>query len=335
MTGTGLAQRVGDAANAQRAGVAVQGETIFDLVRMRKDRYARVLNKMISPELFVSTAVTTISKSPALAACTPETMLGALMVSAQLSLAPGGPLGHAYLVPFKRECTFIIGYKGKIALAMRSGEIASVKATPVYEGDTFHWSLGLREDLVHEPTATERENPDKLTHVYAIARFRDRDIDPVFVVLTRAEVDRFRARSKAKNNGPWVTDYVAMALKTAVHRLGTWLPMAIDLARSAAIDEKVFKNETTAVDEYIDVDGEEVTVSGDTGVAEPAPSADGSRTDSAPGSAEGSEPTTADSATYDCDVCEGSGTIVDGDVQTQCPACGGSGSANPTAAAAS
>lgn len=333
MTGTDVATRVKDVDAAQQAGAAVQkaGETIFDKVRVRKDRYTATLNKLISPELFVQTALTTISKTPGLAACTDDSILGSLMISAQLSLAPGGPLGHAYLVPFKRQCTFIIGYKGKIALAMRSGEIASVKATPVYEGDEFRWSLGLREDLVHEPTSTVRDDPAKLTHVYAIARFRDRDIDPVFVVLTRAEVDTYRERSKAKNDGPWVTDYVPMSLKTAVHRLGTWLPMAIDLARSSGVDERVFETEQVSVDDYIDVDGEEVKASGAPAVAGPAtesdksPTSSGATPDEHSGSTGGTD--VAGPATFDCEICQGSGQDPE-HANTICAACNGTGAAS-------
>ena len=322
--GSQLAERVKDAGAAQAAGTSVERktETIFDMLRdaRQQKEITRALGDNIGVERFTRVSVTLLRNSPGLQACSPVSLMGALMICAQLGLEPGGPLGQAWLVPFKKkgqrtsECTFIVGYKGYIALALRSREIASVKATAVYEGDEFRWSLGLREDLVHEPASLVRDDPDKLTHVYAIARFRDKDIDPMFVVLTRAEVESFRARSRAKDSGPWITDYVAMALKTAVRRLATWLPMAVEVARASAVDERVVEKAHIDVDDYLDVEGEEV--------AEPA-AATGPEGESAPEANVVAQPDAPGSATFDCDACEGRGEL-DGE---SCPTCGGSGSA--------
>lgn len=337
--GTELAERVADAnaiTKAGRHGLTKKTETVFEMLRSpaQQTEIARAVGDNITPERFTRVAVTLLRNSPALQACSPGSLMGALMICAQLGLEPGGPLGQAWLVPYKRkgqraaECTFIVGYKGYIALALRSRDIASVKATAVYEGDRFSWTLGLREDLTHEPVDHDRDNPDKLTHTYAIARFRDRDIDPMFVVLTRAEIERFRARSRAKDDGPWKTDYVAMALKTAVRRLATWLPMAVDVARASSVDERTVERAHVDVDDYIDVDGEEITASGDTAVAEPdRPAGDSTEVRDQPGTEEeGARASVSGSATYDCDYCEGRGTVDD----EPCAACDGTGAATPT-----
>ena len=44
------------------------------------------------------------------------------------------------------------------------------------------------------------------------------------MVLDRGEVDARRGRSRASSSGPCVTDYKAMALKTAVLALRNWIP---------------------------------------------------------------------------------------------------------------
>lgn len=327
---TDLSEKVKDVAAQKQAGVAVERsdkvKTVFDVIRDNQPQFAMALGDNISPERFTRVALTVIRQNRQLAQCEHASLMGALMICAQLGLEPGGPLGQAYLIPFRRECTFIVGYKGYIALALRSGDIASVKATPVYDGDKFSWTLGLDETLTHEPTSTVRDDAAKLTHVYAIARFRDKVIEPIFVVLTRAEVDSFRARSRAKDNGPWVSDYVAMAQKTAVRRLATWLPMAVDVARASAVDERTVDRVHVDVDDFIDADGEEVE-------AHTAPAPDGSGSPPA-GTASTDDPreTTEGagaSTDFDCDVCQGSGLEADG--TTVCEACAGSGKAKPAA----
>jgi recombination protein RecT len=228
---------------------------VFDLIRDSKDIYARALGNAITPDRFVMVAITEAKR---LTNCTQQSLLGALMLSAQLGLEPGGPLGQAYLVPFGRDVTFIVGYRGLIDLARRSGAVSSIYAEAVYEGDEFTWTLGLHRDIEHKPTAVEREDPTKITHVYAVARFRDDGAEPSFVVLTRAQVEKFRSRSKAKNNGPWVTDWTAMALKTAVRRLSSWLPMSAETAGAIASDERVITRLDVSPDDFIDVESDEV-----------------------------------------------------------------------------
>lgn len=235
---TQLADRVRAAGAAMQSGqqVAERGGTIFDLVQRQAPAFKMAMPRMAAfdVERFVRVALTTLRMNPKLLQCDQQSLLAALMLSAQLGLEPGGPLGHAYLVPYGRELTFIVGYKGYMELARRSGRVASIYALDVREGDAFKWSLGLHRDIVHEPAA-ER---GALTHVYAVATYKDGS-DPDFVVLDRARIDSFRKRSKASGSGPWVTDYDAMALKTAIRRLATWLPLSVEMASAAAADEQI------------------------------------------------------------------------------------------------
>lgn len=231
---------------ARRANAEPAAGTIFDLIKRSERQFAVALGKTIDPDRFVRVATTTIRTNKQLASCNPQSLLAALMLSAQLGLEPGGPLGHAYLVPFKNEVTFIPGYRGLIDLARRSGAVASIYAHAVYDGDAFEFELGLEQRLVHRPTATDREDPDRISHVYAVAKLRDGS-DPVFVVLTRAGVEKYRRRSAAGNRGPWVSDWEAMALKTAVRRLMTWLPLSVEA-------QAVSKTDAIAVRDVIDVE---------------------------------------------------------------------------------
>lgn len=196
---------------------------------------ARALPAHVKPERMCRIALTALRATPKLHSCTPESFLGAIVQAAQLGLEVNTPLGHAYLVPYKTTCQLILGYQGMMDLARRSGELSAIYAHAVYEADTFAWSLGLSPDLTHVPARGDR---GELTHAYAVARLRSGD--PVFTVLTRAEVDARRARgggARSDRSTPWATDYEAMARKTAIRSLFTWLPKSAEMAQAAAIDE--------------------------------------------------------------------------------------------------
>src|SRR5689334_9796436 len=107
------------------------------------------LPKHMAPERMARVALTEVRKTPALAKCDVRTFIGAVIQLSQLGLEPGGVLGHAYLIPFENrsknttDVQLIIGYRGMIDLARRSGQIQSLQAVIVREGDRFDVQMGL------------------------------------------------------------------------------------------------------------------------------------------------------------------------------------------------
>jgi recombination protein RecT len=215
-------------------------ETVAQLIRRQQDQIALALPNSMDPSRFARIVITECKANPQLLACNPLSMLAAVMRAAQLGLEPG-PLGHCYLVPFKDNkknqlnVQFILGYKGVVNLARRSGEIDDIYAEVVYAGDTFDYELGLHRDLKHKRTSPANERTDKsITHAYGVAHFKGGGY--AFVVLDRIEVEARRKRSKASDKGPWVTDYAAMAKKTAIRALQPWLPLSVEFLAAVQAD---------------------------------------------------------------------------------------------------
>lgn len=205
---------------------------LTSLLEKMKPAIAQALPKHVSAERIARIALTAVRSNPKLAECTPQSFLGSLLQASQLGLEVNTPLGQAYLIPYKDICTLVVGYQGMLDLARRSGMVKAIYAHAVREADEFDYELGLEPKLSHKPAEGDRGD---LTHVYAVARLTGGE--PIFTVLTRAEVERFRARSRAKDSGPWVTDYEAMALKTAIRRIFKWLPKSAEMSMAAAVDE--------------------------------------------------------------------------------------------------
>lgn len=196
------------------------------------------LPKHMTPERLARIVTTEIRKVPKLAECTPASFFGAVIQCAQLGLEPGNSLGHAYLLPYGKDVQLIIGYRGMIDLARRSGQIISIDARAVYDGDKFECRLGLDPHIDHQPdwSNPNRSKSEKLQFVYAVAKLKDGGLQ--FDVMSRSEIEAIRGRSKAGNGGPWKTDYAAMALKTVVRRLFKFLPVSIEIQRAVTLDER-------------------------------------------------------------------------------------------------
>ncbi len=207
------------------------------LLQKQQGEILKAIPKGLDAQRFVRTALTVFARTPKLLDCDTNSVLGAVMQAAQLGLELDPGMGQAYLVPYGKTCTMITGYQGLVALAMRTPDVKSVIARAVYEKDFFEYELGLNETLKHKPTG----EPDKgaLTHCYAVAKLVDNDgMIPVFEVMSKKEIDAIRARSRAKDSGPWVTDYEMMARKTVVRRLSKWLPKATDFGRAIAAEDR-------------------------------------------------------------------------------------------------
>lgn len=223
----------------QRSGGDGVKEIAGQLQRMGP-QLAAALPKHLTAERVTRVFLTTLRQSPGLLRCSPQSLYGALFQASQLGLEIGNGLGHAYLVPYKSEATLIIGYRGLVELARRSGQISTIYAYEVRRGDAFSYRLGLEPGIDHEP-ASERDLDDAaITHVYAVARLKDGGTQ--FEVMSRAEVDAIRKRSRASKDGPWVTDYAMMARKTVLRRLSKMLPCSVEMQVAVTLDERADAN---------------------------------------------------------------------------------------------
>lgn len=218
-------------------------QELATLVTKMAPEMARALPRHMNPDRMARMVLTTIRVNPQLGNCSQASFLGSIMTAAQLGLEVG-PLGYVYLVPYKGQCQLILGYQGMIELARRSGLVTNIYACVVREGDRFRYKLGLHRDIEHEPSDDPERETKPITHVYAVAHYKEGP--PDFVVLSRAEVAKRRARSAAANSGPWKTDEEAMTLKTAVRALWRWLPKSTEMARALAVEEVAETGESQA-----------------------------------------------------------------------------------------
>src|SRR5882724_9843245 len=238
-------------AELEQAAQPSDKKGIIELIRRNKPELEKLLGPSLTVEQFETAAMTYLRMNPKLVDCNPYSIVGGLRLGAQLGLSLG-PLGHFYLVPFKDEAVFILGYKGMIELAYKSGRVKRIEANVVRDGDLFAFRHGTRAQLDWRPAGESGERAR--TGVYALAELTTGG--KPFVVLYPEDVEARMKRSAAHKSpsSPWQTDPDAMWRKSAVRQLQRWLPQTPESAHGLATDETV---PDLLADDVQEVGGEE------------------------------------------------------------------------------
>lgn len=222
--------------------VAEPRNELEHMLRGAEADLAKTLPAMIPAERMIRLALTTLRKKDKygrpskLLECSPASFFGALVQAFQLGLEVDSPLGHAYLVPYKGECTFIIGYKGLVDLGYRSGKVKSVSAHVVFDNDEhFKVEYGTNEIIEHRP-ATGGERGERIG-AYAVIRTHDGGIIQRFLPLREIEA----ARPPHWKKTPWNSDNLyaqdEMYAKTPLRRAAKLAPMSAEMQTAIGIDE--------------------------------------------------------------------------------------------------
>lgn len=234
-------------------------KTITSLIEAMSPAIKKALPSVITPERFTRMVLTAVRSTPKLADCDADSLLGAMMQSAQLGLEPNTPIGQSYLIPYGRQCQFVIGYKGLIDLAYRSGNVEVVQAHEVRERDTFDCEYGLHPKLKHVPADGDRGDVVKY---YAI--FMTKDGGYGFEVMSREDIERHaRMYSKAYGSGPWQTSFDEMAKKTVLKKVLKYAPIKTECANMIAADGTIKTEIAADMLEVAAVQTDAVAIDGD------------------------------------------------------------------------
>lgn len=208
---------------------------------------------------FISSVISIANGSKELRKADPMTVVGAAMVAATLQLPIVPTIGLAYIVPYKGQAQFQIGYRGLIELAERSGQFKNIIDEVVYEGQLVRKNKFTGEYLFDED-AKKSNNV-----VGYMARFDLINGFSKTIFWTKAEVEAHAMKfSQAYRNGwncPWKSDFDAMARKTVLKALfGKYAPKSIQMQNAIALDQATVKasDDIAASAEPINIDAFEV-----------------------------------------------------------------------------
>jgi recombination protein RecT len=208
----------------------------------------------IKPETLVRLALFEFSNNEWLRRCTPESIYGSLILSAQIGLEPGGIKGEAYLVPFKGTCTLIPGWRGLVKLALRSKAVKRLNSFVVHERDDFKIWLGSDPRVEHQPYLGSDRG--ELIGAYAVAKMDNGEIDVEWMDVEELQhIKDVAAKSRGGKPGPAYAEWEEqMYRKAPIRRLAKRLPLGDDFFLAMKADELAETGEQDKINQYIDAE---------------------------------------------------------------------------------
>lgn len=204
-----------------------------------KDELRGVLPKQIPVERFTRVVKTAISQNPDILEASPRSVFAECQKAAADGLLPDGREGALVIFNSKQGkevkwMPMIAGIRKKVR---NSGEISTWDVEVVYEQDEFAYELGDNPFIRHKRYLDG--DPGKVVAAYSIATFKGSG-DKSREVMSVAQIEEVRKRSRAQKSGPWFTDYSEMCRKTVARRHSKLLPMSTDLDDLLRRDDELY-----------------------------------------------------------------------------------------------
>lgn len=180
---------------------------------------------------FIQVVMTEVKKNEKLQQAfseNPASMFASILAGAEIGLMPSNQQ-EFFLIPRridgKMTVTPQIGYKGLVAIILRSGEVDHIDTYLVFEGEKFKVTYGLKPNIEHEGNYEIPRNSDTLKFVYAVATLKSGRQQ--FFVMSKGEIVKVQQLSRY-NNELYFNDRKDpnfwMARKTALIQLAKLLP---------------------------------------------------------------------------------------------------------------
>lgn len=246
----------------------------FSMV-IKSDTYQNLIKQTLGnpkkAERYTAAIMSAVATNPQLQNCEAKTILSGSLLAESLNLAHSPQLGQYYLVPFKVkakngipehfDATFILGYKGYLQLAIRSGNYKKINVTEIKEGELVSYNP-FDEEIALNPIqdVDEREKTPTIGY-YAMFEYVNGFKKVIYWSRAQmlAHADKYSpAFNKAsyekllngeipdrdlwKYSSFWYKDFDSMAKKTLIRQLiGKWGVMSTEMVQALDTDNSVIK----------------------------------------------------------------------------------------------
>lgn len=225
-------------------------KTLMSTPAMKK-KFTDILHE--KSDAFMGSLLTLVGGDDYLSKAEPMTIIASALKAATMDLPIDKNLGYAYIVPFNRkekvgkdwithnEAQFILGYKGYIQLAQRSGQYKALNAIEIYEGQLIEWNP-LTEEFQFDYNAKQSDQVIGYVGFFELLNGFKKT-----VYWTKQEVEAHRIKhvkgfDKTKLTGAWKENYDAMAIKTVLRNmLAKWGILSVEMQNAVTSDERVFR----------------------------------------------------------------------------------------------
>lgn len=209
---------------------------------------------------FCTSLMEIFSSDEKLLQCKPNDLMAEALKAASLRLPLNKQLGQAYLLPFKNKGvmtpTLVIGTKGYLQLAMRTGKYETINADVVYEGEFNHYDkvtgkLDLSgAQISNTPIGyfayfKKKDGLTKLLYMTLdeVCRYAEQ-YSPTVKFSEKVDAEKLKEMAlKQAANGSgegvgWYSNFESMAIKTVLRRLlSKWGELSIESNDITNLDE--------------------------------------------------------------------------------------------------
>ena len=224
------------------------------------DAVKEQINKVVGSKngtRFISSIVSAVNNNTMLQECTNSSILSGALLGESLNLSPSPQLGQYYLVPFKDKnkgvtlAQFVLGYKGYLQLAIRSGQYKKINVLAIKEGELVRYDP-LNEEIEVNLIEDEEEREKTATiGYYAMFEYTNGFKKAMYWSKAKMEAHALKyssgyAADKRKGNSYtfWSKDFDGMAYKTMLRQLiSKWGIMSIDLVTAIDSDMAVINSD--------------------------------------------------------------------------------------------
>ena len=192
---------------------------------------------------FASSVISVANGNSLLRNANPMTVLGSAMVAATLDLSVVPTLGMAYIVPYKGQASFQLGWKGLVELAMRSGQYKNIIVEAVHEGELVKKNKFIGDYEFDEDAKTS----DNVIGYMANFQLTNGFSKTIYWTIdeVKAHATKFSQAYRGGRNTPWVTDFDAMAKKTVLKSLlSKFGPKSLQMQQAVVFDQASVKPKT-------------------------------------------------------------------------------------------
>lgn len=235
------------------------------------DAVKEQINKVVGSKngtRFISSIVSAVNNNTMLQECTNSSILSGALLGESLNLSPSPQLGQYYLVPFKDKnkgttlAQFVLGYKGYLQLAIRSGQYKKINVLSIKEGELVRYDP-LNEEIEVNLIEDEEEREKAPTvGYYAMFEYTNGFKKAMYWSRAKMEAHALKysagyAADKRKGNQYtfWSKDFDGMAYKTMLRQLiSKWGIMSIDLVTAIDADMAIVNEDGSK--SYVEVEEE-------------------------------------------------------------------------------
>lgn len=203
-----------------------------------------ILPRHLTGERMIAIAARQLKAIPALAECSPSSVLGGMIDAAQLGLEIGLG-GECWLLPYNMKgemrAQLQIGYLGHLKLAWQSGQVAAVEANVATHSEVasgrFEFQHGTAAFLHHRPEFDRELTEKTIAYAYGVVWVKGSD-HPTWRVLDARQIGRLRNAGRSANSPAWTNWFDEQSMAKALKRALKWVPKARELAHAIALDDE-------------------------------------------------------------------------------------------------